>query len=64
MKVLIINGSPRREGNTHVALQEIVGTLSQQGIDSEVVWIGKKMHGVETTEAPEREPWTPTHFIR
>lgn len=42
MKVLIINGSPRREGNTHVALQEIAGTLSQQGIDSEVVWIGNK----------------------
>lgn len=46
MKVLLINGSPRREGNTNVALQEIASTLSQQGIESEIVWIGTKtVHG-------------------
>ncbi|MBR5176947.1 MAG: flavodoxin family protein [Bacteroidales bacterium] len=42
MKVLIINGSPRRNGNTSVALNEIANTLEQEGIESEIVWIGNK----------------------
>lgn len=42
MKVLIINGSPRRNGNTSVALTEIANTLKQEGIESEIVWIGNK----------------------
>ena len=29
-----------------------------------MAWTLKKMHGIETTDAPEREPWTPMHFIR
>ena len=42
MKVLLINGSPRQQGNTATALAEIAGRLSTQGIDSEIVWIGNK----------------------
>lgn len=42
MKVLIINGSPRQKGNTSVALVEIAKTLKEEGIDSEIVWIGNK----------------------
>ena len=42
MKVLLINGSPRKNGNTFLALQEAARTLEEQGIDSEVVWIGNK----------------------
>ena len=42
MKVLLINGSPRREGNTSVALKEIAQQLERQGVDSEIVWIGNK----------------------
>ena len=42
MKVLLINGSPRPKGNTSVALAEIAKTLEQEGIDSEIVWIGNK----------------------
>ena len=41
-KVLLINGSPRENGNTFLALQEAARTLEEQGIDSEVVWIGNK----------------------
>jgi len=40
MKVLLINGSARRKGNTFLALSEIAKTLEQQGIDSEIVQIG------------------------
>jgi len=42
MKVLIINGSPRRNGNTSIALAEIAKTLGEEGIDCETVWIGNK----------------------
>ena len=34
MKVLLINGSPRKNGNTFLALQEAARTLEEQGIDS------------------------------
>ena len=42
MNVLIINGSPRQNGNTSIALEEIAKTLREEGIDSETVWIGNK----------------------
>lgn len=29
-----------------------------------MAWTLKRMHGIETSDAPEREPWTPMHFIK
>ena len=40
MKVLIINGSPRINGNTSIAIEELVNTFDQEGIETEVVQIG------------------------
>ena len=34
MKVLLINGSPRPDGNTFCALQEIEAQLKKQGIET------------------------------
>lgn len=42
MKVLLINGSPRKEGNTAIALAEVAKQLAKEGIESEIVWIGNK----------------------
>jgi multimeric flavodoxin WrbA len=42
MKVLLINGSPLKEGNTFVSLSEIAKQLKVQGVDSEILWIGNK----------------------
>lgn len=42
MKVLLINGSPRQKGNTATALAEVARQLSNEGIESEIVWIGNK----------------------
>ena len=42
MKVLLINGSPRKEGNTATALAEVAKQLTKEGIESEIVWIGNK----------------------
>ena len=40
MKVLLINGSPHREGCTYTALCEVSSSLNQNGIDTDVFWIG------------------------
>ena len=40
MKVLVINGSPRKDGNTSLAVEEFVRTIEEQGIEAEVVRIG------------------------
>lgn len=42
MKVLLINGSPRREGNTFIALSEVARTLEAEGIGAEIVSIGTR----------------------
>ena len=42
MKVLIINGSPRPNGNTSIALKEMVDIFEADGIAAEVVQIGNR----------------------
>lgn len=42
MKVLLINGSPRKEGNTFIALSEVAHTLESQGIETTIIHIGTK----------------------
>lgn len=42
MKVLLINGSPRVEGNTYVALSEVAKALEANGVEAEIVSIGTK----------------------
>lgn len=42
MKVLIINGSPRTDGNTTIAVNEMVKVFDAEGIDTEIVQIGKE----------------------
>ena len=42
MKVLMINGSPRVNGNTSVALHEMEKIFKKNGIESETIQIGNK----------------------
>lgn len=42
MKVLLINGSARRKGNTFTALSEIAAQLAKHDIESEIIQIGAK----------------------
>ena len=42
MKALLINGSPREKGCTYTALKELADTLAQEGIDSEILYLGTK----------------------
>ena len=42
MKVLLINGSPHKQGNTFLALSEAARQLEKNGIETEIVHIGVK----------------------
>lgn len=42
MKVLMINGSPRRQGNTYIALHEMEKIFAESGIEAEIIDIGNK----------------------
>ncbi|MCR5136956.1 MAG: flavodoxin family protein [Oscillospiraceae bacterium] len=42
MKVLLINGSPNRNGCTNRALAEVADTLKKEGIDTEIFQIGNR----------------------
>ncbi len=42
MKVLILNGSPRANGNTSLAIDEMVKVFAQEGIETEVCQVGNK----------------------
>lgn len=42
MKVLLVNGSTRKEGCTYTALKEIEKVLQEEHIETEIFWIGKE----------------------
>lgn len=42
MKALLVNGSPRKAGNTSVALAEVAKALEGEGVAAEIFWIGAK----------------------
>ena len=41
MKVLMLNGSPRPEGNTSIALREMEGIFQAEGVEAETVQVGR-----------------------
>ncbi len=40
MKVLLLNGSPHKEGTTFAALSEVAKTLNEEGIETEIFNVG------------------------
>ena len=42
MKVLLINGSPRVNGNTAMALREMAQVFAREGIETETIQVGSK----------------------
>lgn len=42
MKVLLINGSPNEKGCTYTALSEVAKTLIANGVETEILYLGKK----------------------
>lgn len=42
MKVLLINGSPHAQGNTNIALQEMIKVFHEENVETELLHIGNK----------------------
>jgi len=42
MKVLLVNGSPKANGNTALALKEMAEIFAQEGIEAEIIQVGNK----------------------
>jgi len=42
MKVLLLNGSPRKEGNTFIALSEVASALEINSIETQIINIGNQ----------------------
>lgn len=46
MRVVLINGSPRAEGNTKLALDTMANIFEKEGIETEIIQVGgKPIHG-------------------
>ena len=45
LKVLLVNGSPHKEGCTYTALCEVADTLNHENIETEIFWIGNRPIG-------------------
>ena len=41
-KALLLNGSPNEHGCTDAALQELAASLNANGVEAEILWLGKK----------------------
>lgn len=42
MKVILVNGSPHKEGCTYTGLCEIEKVLNESGVETEIFWIGNE----------------------
>ena len=42
MKVILVNGSPKKNGCTYTALTEVAGALEKNGIETEIFHVGNK----------------------
>lgn len=51
----------RQEGES---AQDAEGMQTMRILANNMAWLLKKIHGIATTDTPDREPWTPMHFIR
>jgi len=46
MKVIAINGSPRKEGNTYALITHVLKEIENEGIETDIIQLaGKKIHG-------------------
>lgn len=46
MKVVAINGSARKNGNTHILLRHVICELEKEGIETELIELsGREIHG-------------------
>ena len=44
MKIIAINGSPHKKGNTYIAIRRIADILEKEGIETKIVDVGDNFH--------------------
>ncbi len=66
MKVIGINGSPRKGGNTEILIQTVFQELEKEGIETELIQLGGKLvHGCTACgKCREIGNCRPIHFFR
>jgi len=63
MKILAINGSPRRDGNTSLLLKEVLRPLEAAGHEAEIFQLGgKQVHGCTACMKCKEEPIQRCHI--
>ena len=45
MKIILINGSPRKDSNTEIALKEVATSLNEENIETEIIALGNNVRG-------------------
>ena len=45
MKILLINGSPRKNSNTEAALNEVAKSLNEENIETEIISLKNDVKG-------------------
>ena len=43
MKIVVLNGSPKKNGSTAIAIQEMVKIVDEEGIKTELIQVGSMM---------------------
>lgn len=62
MKVLLLNGSTRKNGCTYLALSEAAKALQEEGIDTEIVQLAQSRSGTASVATAVRA--AATAFLR
>ena len=57
IRVLLLNGSPRANGNTALALREMEKVFAQNGVQTETVLLGNQAIRGCTADSPGRDGW-------
>lgn len=45
MKILLINGSPRKDSNTELALSQVAKSLNEENVETEIIKLGNDIKG-------------------
>ena len=54
MKVLLLNGSTRKNGCTYLALSEVAKELNTQDVETEIIQLGSGLHRLQ--QLPGKRP--------
>lgn len=57
MKVMLVNGSPRKTGSTNRGLEEVARTPKAEGVEAKIFWIGARPGAAPSSAAARSTAW-------